>query len=421
MTDQCAVTFVAEVEPERLAALRTVLATMAEDPAGNAVVPFGRLDGVHFGRLLVLEATPDLTGKGIPALLVMMDDVDGSADRHVRQLAEVEGLDQVLSACRGYPRAPNTAARLAFLQAGLQPSAATYINTVGRSLDQVRAEIGLRHALETMLDEHRAEWAALPARRIRELVRDRVGADPALAWALHPMPAQPLGWRARRLADLVAVPAAGVVLSPVIALGAPVYAALLRWHERTDKAPLLRPDHAHVAELAATEDRFAHNQFSAIGLLKAGRFRRWTTMGALFVLDWAMRHFFARGSLAKVDTIHFARWTFFDDKRRVLFASNYDGSLESYMDDFIDKVAWGLNLVFSNGQGYPETAWLLCRGAKDERAFKGYLRTRQVPTQVWYSAYPELTAVNIANNAAIRAGLSGHLDEAGATAWLARL
>jgi hypothetical protein len=35
----------------------------------------------------------------------------------------------------------------------------------------------------------------------------------------------------------------------------------------------------------------------------------------------------------------------------MLFASNYDGSLESYMDDFINKVAWGLNLVFSNGVG----------------------------------------------------------------------
>ena len=54
-------------------------------------------------------------------------------------------------------------------------------------------------------------------------------------------------------------------------------------------------------------------------------------------------------------TIHFARWVFIDGKRRMFFASNYDGSLESYMDDFIDKVAWGLNLVFSNGVGYPRT------------------------------------------------------------------
>ena len=86
-------------------------------------------------------------------------------------------------------------------------------------------------------------------------------------------------------------------------------------------------------------------------------------------------------------TIHFARWVFLDGKRRVFFASNYDGSLESYMDDFIDKIAWGLNVVFSNGVGYPRTSWLVLGGARDELAFKDYLRTHQVPTRVWYSAY----------------------------------
>ena len=57
------------------------------------------------------------------------------------------------------------------------------------------------------------------------------------------------------------------------------------------------------------------------------------------------------------------------------------------MDDFIDKVAWGLNLVFRNGVGYPRTSWLVRGGAKDELAFKDYLRVHQVPTRVWYSAY----------------------------------
>ena len=75
------------------------------------------------------------------------------------------------------------------------------------------------------------------------------------------------------------------------------------------------------------------------------------------------------------------------------------------MDDFIDKVAWGLNLVFSNGVGYPKTHWLVFGGAKDELAFKDFLRVHQVPTHVWYSAYGDLTALNIAQNERIRAGL----------------
>ena len=108
--------------------------------------------------------------------------------------------------------------------------------------------------------------------------------------------------------------------------------------------------------------------------------------------DYAVRHIFNRADLAGVKTIHFARWVFLDGRRRVVFASSYDGSVESYMDDFIDKVWWGLNAVFSNGVGYPRTRWLLFGGARDERAFKRVLRRRQEPVQVWYSAYPDLTA-----------------------------
>ena len=52
-----------------------------------------------------------------------------------------------------------------------------------------------------------------------------------------------------------------------------------------------------------------------------------------------------------------------DDKRRLFFASNYDGSLDSYMDDFINKVALGMNLVFSNGIGFPRRAGC-CRAVR---------------------------------------------------------
>ncbi len=96
----------------------------------------------------------------------------------------------------------------------------------------------------------------------------------------------------------------------------------------------------------------------AVGHVKPGRFRLLTLRAVLFGLNFTTRHIFNRGNLSGVKTIHFARWVFLDGKRRMFFASNYDGSMESYMDDFIDKVAWGLNLVFTNGVGYPKTRWL---------------------------------------------------------------
>ena len=147
------------------------------------------------------------------------------------------------------------------------------------------------------------------------------------------------------------------------------------------------------------------------GDLKPGLFRRWLTVFLLWLLDYSARHIYNRGYLTRVQTIHFARWVFVDDRRRLFFASNYDGSVESYMDDFINKVAWGINLVFSNGIGYPRTDWLITRGARDEQKYKRVLRRHQLPTDVWYKAYPGLTVVDLERNSRIREGIERTFDD----------
>jgi phage tail protein X len=143
----------------------------------------------------------------------------------------------------------------------------------------------------------------------------------------------------------------------------------------------------------------------ALGSVKPGRFRGTLVVVLVALLDYAARHVYGRGHLTRVQTIHFARWVFIDGGRRLLFASNYDGILESYMDDFINKVAWGLNLVFSNGVGYPRTRWLVQGGARDSQAFKNYLRRHQVVNSVWYKANAGLTAMDLARHGRIREGL----------------
>ena len=154
--------------------------------------------------------------------------------------------------------------------------------------------------------------------------------------------------------------------------------------------------------------------------VKPGRFRLWTLVALFRVLDYSTRHIYTRGRLARVGTIHFARWVFLDDKRRLLFASNYDGSVDSYMDDFINKVAFGVNMVFSNGIGYPRTSFLLFGGASYEMDYKRYLRRHQLPTQVWYNAYPGLATSDLAANTQIREGLERPaMTEAEAREWLA--
>jgi len=93
-----------------------------------------------------------------------------------------------------------------------------------------------------------------------------------------------------------------------------------------------------------------------------------------------------------------------DQGRRLLFCSNYDGSLDSYMDDFINKVAFGLNLVFSNASATrPRSGSPPARQRRAE--FKNFLRRHQLPTDVWYNANPGLTAVDLERNGRIRDGL----------------
>ena len=219
-------------------------------------------------------------------------------------------------------------------------------------------------------------------------------------------------WALRRSAYVASMP-------PLLA--APVFLVLLRKHERSDPAPHLKPPPERVRELAALEDHLAVNPFAALGLVKPGLFRRLTLTGVLYAINYVTRHVFNHGNLAGVKTIHFARWVFLDGKRRVVFASNYDGSLENYMDDFIDKIAWGLNIVFSNGYGYPNARFLIADGCHDELAFKDYLRLHQVPTRVWHSAYGQLTCANIANNERLRAGLSGEPGPERTEQWVQAL
>jgi hypothetical protein len=395
---------------------------MREDVAHNDVIPFGRLPGVHFARLLILDETRDLAGATIPAQLVFLEDVDAPLNVRLNELTRMVGfgIDEIFGHCEGYPVAIplSPLERAAFLRAHMVEPAANYVNTVGASLQQIRQEAQLRDAIEAFLD--RGDWSRSAPEQVRREIQAFVRGEPALGWARHPAAGPGFFFRIGELAHFVGVPLALLLASPLVLLAAPVLLALLRAHELTDRAPVVRPKDVRIMELASLEDHVVQNQFSAAGFLKPGWFRRTTAQFVLWLVYWGARHLYNRADLAGVKTIHFARWVFLDDKRRLVFASNYDGSLESYMDDFIDRVAWGLNAVFSNGVDYPRTRWLVKDGAEDELAFKYFIRTHQLPTPVWYSAYPNLTGINTANNAEIRAGLFKKMDARETEAWLRR-
>jgi hypothetical protein len=413
----------APVREGALPALRDALAAAdAEVTAGRS--PLTRVAGVHFARWLVVPGDRSLSGDAVADSLVYTADVDGSVADHLEQLDTRAGalVDAVFVHCDGYPVVVTGGARLSWLRARRIENAATYVNVVGLSVERIALDARATARLQQHLDLERS--SLLPERpgEIHRRLRSAIAADPSVAPALRPPSPEPLRAVARRWLTLTLAVIGLLVLLPlVIVVGLPAVLAIRRL-ERQDRPDTARPDRDQVRRLRSREDAFALNPFAALGVVKPGPLRAATVKIVLLGISVAAGCVFIRGSLAGVTTIHAARWVPLDDGRRMIFTSCYDGSLESYMNDFIDKLAWGLNVIFSNGVGYPRTRWLIFGGARDEQAFKDYLRCHQLETAVSYAAQPTLTAANIRTNAAIRRGLSTDvLDDRRAAEWLALL
>jgi hypothetical protein len=424
MTPQSNFMVAAPIAPGQEAGLRAVLATMNSSPGvvdpNNPLVPFARFDRLHVARFVILNDETlgdDLRQYGetlvnLPVWLVFLGDCDGPAETMLAEFVAQAGtgLAMIFEHCEGFDRHGDL---LAWMQAHSANPAAQYVNWVGRTVRQIREEAALRAALCERLQGGSAESALEIHRRLAASVRQ-------LGPALTPPAPTPLPWLANRIGNLIGVPIALIALLPFFILYAPCFLWELRRRESSDAVIAPQPTPEHVSALSVLEDHDVTNQFSAFGSVKPGWFRLSTLVFIFWVLNFSTRQIYTRGRLARVGTIHFARWVFMDNRRRLLFASNYDGSLDSYMDDFINKVAYGLNLVFSNGIGYPRTKFMLSGGAKEEMTFKYYLRRHQVPTQVWYKAYPGLSTADLARNTQIHEGLENQtMTEAEARRWLA--
>ena len=127
---------------------------------------------------------------------------------------------------------------------------------------------------------------------------------------------------------------------------------------------------------------------------------------AFWLIAQFVGRFYRAGFLGSLGTIHFARWCMVPKTGDLLFLSNYGGSWESYLEDFITKAHTGLTGVWSNTVGFPKATNLFLGGATDGDRFKRWARRQQVPTAFWFSAYRDLTTTNIRTNAAIRQGLA---------------
>ncbi|ONG56050.1 hypothetical protein BKE38_06890 [Pseudoroseomonas deserti] len=421
-----------------------------------------RRQGLHFLSITTVPGDP-----GRPAHLVVEISVDDSEQQATRILTERLGAEMALILdAAGLPREElHDLLRRHRIRSGaglFDVPGLDFCGTPGMSVARIRDEHALTRRLRDIMDAGDMPGPT-PLARLRAL-RDRVFGDDlpaglhamrqvepvaplpaasgmkdglasvilAAAWSflwpvLLPLGALVLlaGWLAARaggaaLGFATLVAAAVVALLALGGLLAWLY-ALLRRMERANTADDSLPDPAVLEQVAAHENRALQNHLAGISVMQAGWFRRLTLRLAFRVIGLMAAKHFRPGFLGEIGTIHFARWVLLPGTDRLLFFSNFGGSWESYLEDFITKASNGLTGVWSNTAGFPATENLFQKGATDADRFKRWARRQQRPTRFWYSAYPRLTTARIRANAAIRHGLLTAATEDEAAAWFSLL
>ncbi|WP_432025494.1 hypothetical protein [Streptomyces sp. 1222.5] len=109
-----------------------------------------------------------------------------------------------------------------------------------------------------------------------------------------------------------------------------------------------------------------------------------------------------RVAMHQIGTLHDARHVIFDDDTRFMFASVFDGSWDTYIDDF-GKTVVGQNFdrIFSHSEGWP--------GVGDP-GVKDWFVEHQAPAEVFDSSYPDLTVQQIWKDQRVNEAFQGVLD-----------
>ncbi len=432
---QTVLAVIAEVEASSLDLLRARVrdwrAQAIDRPSGQQVSLYAAVPTLHFMSLSVFD------DPNWDPLLVFESNFDGDPDAYwqVVDCVLASELRPILAYTKDAQapeyeavfRPGSNQALTPFLKAHTVRPVAYHVGNVGLTVDRIRREhalmLALRDAVDTAPPALRSAapvaiharlrdvfvpqfpWLAtaesrrsLPHARARALLHAGLAAGLAglaglaLATVIWPE-ARP--WIAGSVATVAAL--LGVLVGAL--------AVRLRQLERTDSVQDTPPPRPDEADIALRENLVVQNHLASMVLVKPGALRAILIRLGTMVLGFKVLAQTPDGYLGQMRTIHFAHWSLVGNGSRLLFLSNYDGSWESYLNDFIDKAASGLTLAWSNCVGFPRTRWLMQGGATDGLRFKAWARHSQRESLFWYSAYPELTVNQIERNTRMAAGL----------------
>jgi hypothetical protein len=403
---QTVLTFVTKVKPDRAESLGRLLDQIGANPETNAYIPFRSLKRLHFGSF-VLHQSPDYG-----PYLVFENNFDGVLDDYVADLFQqaAKGLHEIYSCCLDYSvaSAADRQGMLNYLSAHVVRPNAYHIGNTGRSAERILNERDLRTGLEQQADSFVQSGTAASAQSVLATLQQFIRSDPKWSWAIPPADARESSeQKVTAWGKLIFVVLLVVVLLPVWFLPAVIFLLVLRYKESTDSVQAVSADVHNVQKLLEKENRTAsvQNHMASITIVKPGWLRRAALWSVLWTVNLLARARATHGELSGIPSIHFAHWSMIDNGRRLLFLSNFDGSWENYLDDFVDKASTGLTGVWSNTVNFPRSYFLIFGGATDGPRFKAVARDSQTITNVWYSAYWDLTVQGIDNSSSIREDL----------------
>jgi deferrochelatase/peroxidase EfeB len=452
-------TIVAAIRGSEVPAFDAAIDRLGNPADGRLREALDRLDadggGTHFMSLHAIPG-PD----GGDAHLVFEFTADGSERWAIERIVEAIGPDLESIFRRVSDWSDNVgladylwAHRIKVGQGLFANAGLCFPGTPAMSVGRIRREAELGKFIAPLIDNGQPDLR--PVDRLAQ-IRQAVEAEPSLAWALEPPPPPlrtgsnppifrlilryappffpqymwPFGLLLAAIALILVLTLSGWHLVAALLLAVAGVTTLmfgtlillyvaLRKQERNDWADPRSPDPETLREMNARENHCAQNHMVSITRRKPGPVR-WFTLRTAF---WSGRinvgKIYPPGYLGKIGTIHAARWVTIPGTRQLVFFSNYGGSWESYLEDFITEAHEGLTAVWSNAIGFPKTKNLFQQGATDGERFKRFARASMRPTRFWYSAYPDLNTDQIRRNADIRRGLAATLTNDEAIQWLA--
>jgi hypothetical protein len=375
-TGQTALTAIFALRPSRLDTLKLELANIAQHiNADSKTCCFAKSPSTHFARWVILD-DPD---ENIPPHLLFISNHDGTIPDYLQELVETMGdeMDSVWCHCEGYQLGDALDVET-FTQFVLQhslPTQAFYIGCRDTTVQEILTAKTLRERVDRLAQAHAAEIEA-PLRELAALAPGHLPQASLPPWLLSKM---------------------GLLrgLATAFQSWVGIFPSQNNPGDRIVPLPLQK---ARMETCTQIEDqRVANdilpNQMTTLSPIKSD-YHKFILRLVLWMVNLVGQT--SRGRLIGISTIHFARWVIVDkgilnDSRTsyLIFESNYRGSWDGYLNDFVYRTLIHMNLIWGNLKDFP------VKGCQDMEMFKQHQRLRQFPTQVYYCAYPELSVQSI--------------------------